>query len=128
MRTAEYPLWLRRIIAPIHFKWVRLLGRLSHPTIRKGDRFVTLTEMPATGLTHWRAPFTGGFECRIPEGTVLVAMHDSATVSTGFGVRPENYEELEKKLVPEADRTADKYGGYSFVISYREIGKRVKPI
>lgn len=128
MRTASYPLWLRKILEPIHFKWVGLLGHLPHPNIRKGDRFLALSEIPAMGLTHWGAPFTGGFECKIPKGTILVAVHDSVLISTGFGVEPENYEELEKQLVPDEDRTAEKYGGYSFVIKYGEIGKRVKQI
>lgn len=128
MKTAHYPLWLRKILEPIRFKWIRLLGYLPHPNVRKGDRFLALTELQAKGLTHWRAPFTGGFECNVPKGTILVAVHDSAPISTGFGVEPENYEELEKQLVPEEDRTAEKYGGYSFVINYREIGKRVKQV
>jgi hypothetical protein len=55
-------------------------------------------------------------------------VHDSEAVSTGFGVESENYGELEQKLVPEAGPTDEEYGGYSFVISYEEVGKHVKPI
>lgn len=128
MKTACYPLWLRKIIEPLHSKWIRLLGRLPHPKVKEGDRFLVLNGLKASGFTHWRASFTGGFDCVIPKGVVLVAIHDSAPVSTGFGVRPENYEELEKQLVPEADMNADKYDGYSFVIRHKDIGKKVKKI
>ncbi|MDR2195233.1 MAG: hypothetical protein LBE50_01335 [Gallionellaceae bacterium] len=89
---------------------------------------MTLSETPATGLIHWQTSFTGNFECKIPQGTVLVATHDSATVSTGFDVKPVNYEELEEKLVPEIDRTADKYDGYSFTMGYGETDKYIKSI
>jgi len=44
--------------------------------VLNGDRFITTLDIKASGLTIWAAPFTGGFDCTIPEGTILVAKHD----------------------------------------------------
>ena len=72
--------------------------------VRGEDRFVTTHDVPALGVTHWRAPFTGGFEATIPEGTVLVAPSDAVEGAEGFYCTPELYEEMEIALVPEEDR------------------------
>lgn len=82
----------------------------------EGDRFVVLRDVTVKGLTHWNAPATFGFEATIPKGTVMVAYHDGAEDAEGFGCVPERYAEMEAALVPEEDRLADKYGGYSFTV------------
>ena len=94
--------------------------------VAKGDKFRTVRALPARGLVQWRAPFTSGFECVIPQGTVLIVDHDSAPISTGFGCVPVNRTELEVQLVPEEDRKAEKYAGYYFVLPYRHIGRELE--
>lgn len=120
-------MWIRRIKYALIRLRLNIQGRLPHPHVSKGDKFVAAKSLPARGLVQWRAPFTSGFECVIPEGTVLVAENDSAPISTGFGCIPENQKELETQLVPEQDRMAEKYAGYYFVLSYKHIGKELKP-
>jgi len=105
-----------------------LLSLLPHPKIQKGTKFIVIKDMKASGLTHWRAPMTDGFKCIIPQDTVLIADFDSQRISRGFGVIPEKYEELETQLVPEEQRTSAKYNGYSFVLKYADIGKRINLI
>ena len=123
-----YPFWLKRI----YYAWIRykysVLRHLPHPDIKKGDRFEAISDFKTGGMTHWRAPFTGGFKCVVPKGTILVADYDSVRLSTGFGVVPEKYSELEEILVSKEDRTAQKYAGYSLVLSYHLIGKRLRKI
>lgn len=122
----SYPLWIRRIqYAFIRFR-VNLQGRLPHPHVAKGDRFIVVRAFSARGLVQWRAPFTSGFECIIPMNTVLVAEYESVPISTGFGCLPVNRAELEPQLVPEQDRTSEKYAGYYFVLPYRHIGKELQ--
>jgi hypothetical protein len=91
--------------------------------VREGQLWRSLCEIDAIALTHWFAPFTGGFECRIPADTVLVVLDDPPPHATGVGCRPVNYEELEAVLVPEEDRTAPKYGGYSISIKLVHFGE-----
>jgi hypothetical protein len=93
--------------------------------IKKGDRFTTVDDTPVHGLTVWGAPYTGGFRCVIPKGTVLVVAHDPVTGALGFTVVPEEYEKMEEVLVPEEDRTSRKYGGYYFVFTYDELGTKL---
>ncbi len=95
------------------------------PVVQEGDVLVTCEPVPAIGVTHWRAPFTGGFECVIPAGTALVAAHDRVEGAEGVSFRPLLYEEMEGILVPEEDRLAEKYDGYSLVILQTDIETRM---
>lgn len=112
------------VVSPINF--VRCI--LPHPQVKKGDRFLVTEDIPTQALTHWKAPATFGFACTIPKGTILIAYHESARISAGFGCVPENAKEFEKNFVPESNRNDPKYNGYSFVMRYTEIGKRLKKI
>jgi hypothetical protein len=95
--------------------------------VRKGERFVAAEDFSTGGLTQWNAPFTGGNDMIVPKGTVLVALHDQNEGAPGFACLPERYEEMEKLLVPEEDRTADKYAGYYLVLESADIGTRLLP-
>ena len=121
-----HPLWIRRLWYSFIRVRVAVLSRLPHPTVNEGDRFITVGSLPARGLVQWRAPLTSGFECVIPDGTILVADYGSMPRSTGFSCIPVNQSELESQLVPEEDRKAEKYAGYYFVLSYRHIGKQLR--
>lgn len=120
------PLWLKRIQYWLLRQRINLHGRLHHPQVAKGDRFRVVRTLRTRALVQWKAPFTSGFECVIPEGTVLVVDHDSAPISTGFGCVAENAAELEAMLVPEQDMKAEKYAGYYFVVAYKHIGKELE--
>ncbi len=96
--------------------------------IKNGDKFKVIKDFSTLGMTHWMAPCTGGFECTVPKGTVLIAFADSAPMSSGFGCIPENKKEFELKHVPENERTLPKYGGYSLVVKYSEINKSIEKI
>jgi len=89
--------------------------------VRDGDRFVTTRDVPSMGVRHWRTPITRGFYATLPEGTVLVASTAAAEKGEAFYCRPESYRELEALLVPEADRRAEGYDGYSLVFPIAEI-------
>lgn len=95
--------------------------------ISKGARFQVIEDVETDGLVHWSAPFTSGFHCVIPKGTVLVTFRDSESASA-LGLVPENYKEFEQKFVPESDRTADKYAGYSFVFTRSEACERLRAL
>jgi hypothetical protein len=98
------------------------------PKVRAGDRFVTTRAVPSMGVTHWRAPITRGFYATVPDGTILVATTDPAKRAEAFYCRPERYAELEGLLVPEADRAAENYDGYSLVFPLAEIDASLRRI
>lgn len=120
------PLWVKRL----HYAFLRLRigiqGRLPHPRLAKGDRFRATRPIRARGLIQWKAPFTSGFECTIPEGTILVPEWDSVRISTGFACVPINRDELEQQLFPEEDRKSEKYAGYYFYLPYKHIGTELE--
>jgi hypothetical protein len=95
--------------------------------VREGDVFIARQAVAAIGLTHWRASFTGGFECLIPVGTILVAAHDQVDGAEGVGFRPRSYDEMGRLLVPEDDRGADNYDGYSLVVMLADIVTKLVP-
>ncbi|MGO9753403.1 MAG: hypothetical protein ACLP8S_18470 [Solirubrobacteraceae bacterium] len=101
--------------------------RLDDP-VRAGERFRAKADIEVAVMTHWRAPFTGGDSAVLPAGTVVVASHDQLPSVPGFSCVPEDYDELERKVVPEEDRSAGKYGGYSLSFVLDDIGPKLEPL
>jgi hypothetical protein len=90
---------------------------------RKGDHYVVTTACPAIVLIQFLAPFTGGNERTLPLGLRFAVDDDPPAIATAVGATPEPYEEWEPELVPEKDRRADKYAGYSLVIKFDDLAK-----
>ncbi|MBJ7900506.1 MAG: hypothetical protein GC158_11435 [Cyanobacteria bacterium RI_101] len=93
----------------------------SIPPVKEGERFILTRDVATHGLTTWAAPVTGSFECRLPQGTRFKA-YEQAPGARGFCAVPEDYETLEKQLVPEGDRKSRRYTGYYFVFLIQDIG------
>ncbi len=77
----------------------------------------------------WRAPFTGGFRCTIPAGTVLTVESDPLPRATAVYCIPDDYAGVERVVVPEEDRRSEKYTGYALVILLDDFprGLRLAP-
>lgn len=91
-----------------------------------GDHFITTEDITTHVAVSWAAPYTGGYDCVIPKGTVLVALRDQRYDSLAFTCIPENYLELERVFVPASDRFAPKYTGYHFAFTNTEVGVRLQ--
>ena len=96
--------------------------------VKAGDRFRTLLDIETTVLVCWKAPFTSGEQCVIPEGTILVADYDQHEGKPGFGCIPEDYEGLLSVVVPEKDRGSEKFDGYYFVLLSEDIGTKLEKL
>lgn len=90
--------------------------------VASGERFRVLENHACRGLTTWRIPYTGGFECTLPAGLVLVCTYGQSPESDGFACEPEEYEANELLFVPSGDRSNPKCSGYYFVLTAPEIG------
>jgi hypothetical protein len=88
-----------------------------------GQRWEVTRDLATGGITMWRAPFTGGFNCTLPAGTVLRVENDPVPGARAVYCLPEDYEGLEQLVVPEADRRGDKYDGYALVVLLEEFGQ-----
>jgi hypothetical protein len=91
--------------------------------IRKGQKYRTLEPINVDFLTHWRAPYTGGGSGTLAAGEVFVIKMDPPAGATAASCDAER-KEVEKLLVPEADRNEPKYNGFSLVIGFEIIRTR----
>ena len=89
--------------------------------IRKGQRYQALQPIPVRFLTHWSAPFTDGGTGTLPAGEAFVISFDPPTGATAASCDAEHSKEVEQLLVPEVDRRAPKYNGFSLVIDFDTI-------
>ena len=89
--------------------------------IRKGQKYRALEPLNVSFLTHWRAPFTDGGTGTLPAGEVFTVSFDPPNGATSATCDAMRKEEMETLLVPEADRKAPKYGGFSLVIDFGAI-------
>ena len=90
---------------------------------RKGDRFEAMSDVRATCLVIYAAPFTDGFETKIPQGTIVVVSHDLVDGATAIACQPEQYRRFEKLFVPWWTRAQFwSYRGYQLMIDVAELG------
>ena len=95
---------VRRIVRFL-FGWVRIVRALA--------------DVKTTGMTYFNGPFSGGFDCVIPRGSVM-RVYD--VTELGFLCTPEG--ELESALVPVGERSNPKYSSAAFTFNLGEIGRR----
>jgi len=91
--------------------------------VQEGERWIVTSDLPTTGVTHWYAAFTGGFECVVPSETILIVANDPPHGATAVYCRPEDYEEMQRRLVPSEQLERSKYAGYSLVIYLANFGQ-----
>jgi len=94
--------------------------------IRAGQHYLIKEPVEVIALTHWRAPFTGGYNVVLPAGEVVEIDHDPVPGATAVGCTPIRYAELEVAFIPAKDRKADNYGGYSLTIPLAVIQQSPK--
>jgi hypothetical protein len=83
---------------------------------RKGQRYRTREEMDVLYVTRWTTSFTGGGKGSLPAGTMLTVAEDPAPGATAARCDPDNAAQLEPALVPESERTDEKYAGFSLTV------------
>jgi hypothetical protein len=107
--------------------YYRFRSSIPHPGVGKGDKFIAIKDFEVTCLTHFAGPYTFGFDCVIPKGTILISFVNSEELSAGFGCLPEKPDEFEKYIPPD-QKNDSKYQGFSIVLKYTDIGKLVNKI
>jgi hypothetical protein len=96
---------------------------MNDSLVKKGDRFRIIKDIDTQALTTWGA-WTGGYDCTIPEGTIIVADHDQVSGANAFSAIPENYKEIEEMVIPEENRK-HQYGDYHLVFLQSDIGDKL---
>jgi hypothetical protein len=94
-------------------------------SISKGDLFEVSMPLRTTVLTHWNAPYTGGFKCTLPVGVHLRAAAAAPKGSRGCRFVPEESSAFLSRFVPQEKRTNLKFAGVSLPLSSREIRRHL---
>ena len=95
-------------------------------SIAEGDLFEVSTPFRPFVLTHWNAPFTGGFRCTLPSGVQLRAATVAAKGSRGCRFVPQDPPAFFARFVPQEERTDQKFAGISLPLSSREIRRHLR--
>ncbi len=75
-------------------------------------------------VTHWMAAFTGGGKGLLRKGTrVRIDDYVDGDEPIGVYAHPLEARRVELELIPESERLAEKYGGYSLSIRTAELNR-----
>lgn len=95
---------------------------------RDGEVFEAQSDLRLDYITHWAAPFSGGGSCTISKGTrVRVAVPAFDPQPVGVYAAPLDAA-LEKEIVPEEERAAAKYGGFSLFVKTAQLNKDFRQV
>ncbi len=93
----------------------------------KGDVYEALDDLPVHFMTSWGAPCIGGGEGLLRKGDRVFVEHESKDPRPiGVYTVAIDYEELEKRMVPESERTADDYCGFYFFFRTVELNRKFR--
>jgi len=92
---------------------------------KKGDLYEALEDQTISYLTAWAAPFTGGGEAVLFKGERIWIDGDPRDEKAlGSYAVPVDYDALEKRMVPEAERNDPQYGGFYFFFKTAELHEK----
>ncbi|MBE7466563.1 MAG: hypothetical protein HS116_24100 [Planctomycetes bacterium] len=121
----------RKSIGNQEAAWARAYERSLLPAQtrfpKKGDLYEALEDLTVNYLTAWQAPFTGGAECLMLKGDrVLVDDEPGQAEPITVYARAVDYERLERRIVPESDRTHPKYGGFYVALNTADLNTKFR--
>jgi len=94
---------------------------------KDGDLYEALADMPVTFSIHWRNPTGSSGKGILPKGTVVRASVPAGVAEpVGVQVVPVEEKRIEALLVPEHDRLASSYGGFSLTFHVSQLNKEFR--
>jgi len=89
---------------------------------QKGDLYESLEDQEIEYMTAWAAPYTGGGKGLLLKGGQIWIHSDPAGKKPlGAYALPVEYEKIEARMVPESERSSEKYGGFYFYFKTVEL-------
>ena len=112
---------------------VLLVGCGSGKGVKKGDRFEVLEPLREQATTQWEEPYSDGFVCHVPAGTILEATYSSTPGAKVFECKPIKVPGMEdpeatRSMVPQAIREKEGYLGFSLSLSIDLIGAKLRKL
>ena len=78
-------------------------------------------------MTSWAAPYTGGGAGVLRAGDRVLVSHDPADrLPVAIYVTAVDYALLEKRMIPESDRSNKKYGGFYFCLRTTDLSLKFR--
>lgn len=92
---------------------------------KKGDLYEALEDQTISYLTAWAAPYTGSGEAVLFQGErIWINSESRDEKALGCYALPVDYDALEKRMLPEAERNDPKYGGFYFIFKTAELNEK----
>lgn len=95
---------------------------------KQGDVYESLLDQEIDFLTAWEAPFTGGGKGFLFKGERVYVRDETNQKSIGTYADPVEYSKLEERIVPQSDRSNEKYCGFYFFIKTVDLNEKYKLI
>lgn len=121
----------RKSIGRAEMEWAKEYERSLIPADmrfpQKGDLYESLADQTVEYITAWAAPYSGGGTGTLFKGE-QVWIHSAPRDEKPIGeyALPVEYRKIEERMVPESERTAAKYGGFSFYFTTIELNTNFK--
>ena len=96
---------------------------------KKGDLYESLADQQIEYITAWAAPYSGGGTGSLLKGErIWIHSEPVGEKPLGAYALPVEYEKLEERMVPAAERSIEKYGGFYFYFKTVELEKNFRLI
>jgi hypothetical protein len=118
----------RRTVSGRELEWARQyeLSLLPAGTRfpRLGDIYAANADVTVSYMTAWAAPYTGGGESTLYAGErIHIHVEPADATPVGTYALPVDYTAVEARMVPEAERTHGKYGGFYLFVRTADLNR-----
>jgi hypothetical protein len=128
--VSEMKSGLRKSISVQEAEWARNYDRSLLPKgvrfPRPGDVYQAINDVEIEYLTHWHAPCTGSGSAVLKEGERIVVADAYGPEPLRIYALPEDYKQLELRMVPQDERMRRDYGSFSLTISTRDLSTKFR--
>jgi hypothetical protein len=91
---------------------------------QKGDLYESTCDQMVQYMTAWAAPYTGSGEALLLKGErIWIETQPVDIKPIGSYALPVDYKKLEARMVPQAERSSFKYGGFYFYFKTVDLEK-----
>ncbi|MGD0360412.1 MAG: hypothetical protein ABSC93_06055 [Bryobacteraceae bacterium] len=122
---------LRKSIGAEEFHWASIYERSLLPGgvrfPRKDDVYEASQDMEVQYMTSWFAPYTGGGVAILKQGERIIVQTDCSNEEPlSVYALPEQYKDLEMRMVSEDDRTHYKYSNFYLCVKTLDLNTKFR--
>jgi hypothetical protein len=123
----------KRFPTPLEWEWAQAYEltelRKWARFPRDGEIYEAIGDTLVEYLINWDAPVSSGGAGMVPKGTrVRVSVMAESGEPVSVYADPLDYARIERELIPEGDRSASKYVGFSLSISTADLNRLFRRI